>query len=139
MDEWSKSFLESLESLIDTVDEVVVEVAEIIEDFSEEWQATIGAEIDKCLEDIFEPILEIYLELEYDDEIDMTNEPDMGFTYPGDPTPERHPACMGCRHYHGQVYGGNLLVCGMHPYGWDGENCPDWESKPSRYDDFNPF
>jgi hypothetical protein len=20
------------------------------------------------------------------------------------------------------------LVCGMYPYGWDGDKCPDWES-----------
>jgi hypothetical protein len=39
------------------------------------------------------------------------------------------PACAGCRHYHGQVYGGNLLVCGMHPYGWEGAQCPDWQSR----------
>ncbi len=37
------------------------------------------------------------------------------------------PACMGCRNYNGTTFGGNLLVCGFHPYGWDGENCPDWE------------
>ncbi len=37
------------------------------------------------------------------------------------------PACMGCHNYNGTTFGGNLLVCGFHPYGWDGENCPDWE------------
>ncbi len=37
------------------------------------------------------------------------------------------PACMGCGNYNGTTFGGNLLVCGFHPYGWDGENCPDWE------------
>jgi hypothetical protein len=36
------------------------------------------------------------------------------------------PACQGCRHFHGASYGGNFLVCGMHPYGWDGEKCPDF-------------
>ena len=33
--------------------------------------------------------------------------------------------CRGCQNLHGQVYGNNLLVCGLHPYGQ--ENCPDYE------------
>jgi hypothetical protein len=28
-----------------------------------------------------------------------------------------HPLCARCEYYHGQSYGGNVLVCGMHPYG----------------------
>jgi len=41
-------------------------------------------------------------------------------------------ACKGCRHFHGQTYfgekGASTLICGMHPYGWQHENCPDYES-----------
>lgn len=37
-------------------------------------------------------------------------------------------ACNGCRHYHGQTYGGNFLVCGMHPSGVEGDECPDRDS-----------
>ncbi|USR89677.1 hypothetical protein NEA10_12390 [Phormidium yuhuli AB48] len=48
------------------------------------------------------------------------------YVYPSKTT---HPACIGCQHYHGQRYDDTLLVCGMHPYGWDGENCPDWEGR----------
>ncbi|NDJ26290.1 hypothetical protein GS682_32995 [Nostoc sp. B(2019)] len=36
-------------------------------------------------------------------------------------------ACIGCQNYHGQYYGGNMLVCGIHALGWDGENCPDFQ------------
>ncbi len=43
--------------------------------------------------------------------------------------PLKHPACVGCSNYHGHSYGGNLLVCAMHPYGWKNENCPDWETE----------
>jgi len=42
---------------------------------------------------------------------------------------DQYPACVRCKHFHGEEYGGNFLVCGMHPYGWDDENCPDWEKK----------
>ena len=33
--------------------------------------------------------------------------------------------CRGCSHLQGKVYGGNLFICGMHPYGQ--ENCQDYE------------
>ncbi len=44
------------------------------------------------------------------------------------PNPRKHPACVGCNNYHGYIYGGDLLVCAMHPYGWEGEKCPDWQA-----------
>lgn len=40
----------------------------------------------------------------------------------------RPAVCKGCTNYHGQTYGGNKLICGIHPYGWDGDECPDKES-----------
>ncbi|NJN62251.1 MAG: hypothetical protein HC795_12625 [Coleofasciculaceae cyanobacterium RL_1_1] len=43
------------------------------------------------------------------------------------PTAKQYPACQGCQHYHGYRYGEHLLVCAMHPYGWEDEECPDWE------------
>ncbi len=33
--------------------------------------------------------------------------------------------CTGCRSLRGKVYGGNLFVCSMHPYGR--EDCEDFE------------
>jgi ABC-type transporter Mla subunit MlaD len=45
-----------------------------------------------------------------------------------DPMINDHTVCIGCKHYYGQAHGGNMLVCGMHPYGPDDEQCPDWES-----------
>jgi hypothetical protein len=43
-------------------------------------------------------------------------------------TPAIPKVCRGCCHYHGQTYGGHLLVCAMHPYGVESERCPDWQS-----------
>lgn len=34
--------------------------------------------------------------------------------------------CQGCRNFHGQAHNGVLLVCAIHPYGWEGAHCPDW-------------
>jgi hypothetical protein len=45
---------------------------------------------------------------------------------PQPPKPQRPAACRGCVHYHGKVYNGTMLVCGMHPYGAESETCPDW-------------
>jgi hypothetical protein len=39
-----------------------------------------------------------------------------------DPTPE---VCRGCCHYHGHSYGGEQLICAMHPYGVEQEECGD--------------
>lgn len=123
MEEWSKSIFEVVESVADMVDEFFVGVTEIVEVISEEIHNTVGVEIDQYLQDMFEPIAEIYAELE-----ELIGDTDTTFGYPVEPTPEMHPACIGCQNYHGQVYSGNLLVCAMHPSGWDTEDCPDWEA-----------
>ncbi|MBG1260171.1 hypothetical protein [Nostoc commune] len=39
------------------------------------------------------------------------------------PTP-----CRGCKHFHGVVYNGVTLNCAVHPRGWQGDKCPDWQS-----------
>lgn len=53
----------------------------------------------------------------------------LGFTE----APSTRPrSCQGCSNYHGIAYGYTresraMLVCGFHPYGWDGfDTCPDW-------------
>ena len=45
-----------------------------------------------------------------------------------EPSEADNPACRGCRNYHGYIYNGVQLVCTMHPAGWDGDRCPDWET-----------
>lgn len=35
--------------------------------------------------------------------------------------------CRLCKNYYGQRHGGNILICGMHPYGPGDENCDDFE------------
>lgn len=35
-------------------------------------------------------------------------------------------ACQGCCNYHGETYEENLLVCAMHPEGWEDDDCPDY-------------
>ena len=37
--------------------------------------------------------------------------------------------CRICKHYHGQIYGGVELVCAVHPSGYRGDSCPDYQAK----------
>ncbi len=132
MEKWQKDFWEMVQTVADEVEgffmgmtEVVDTFFEITEEITEQLQSTVATELDQYLQDIAEPILEVYWELEeiVGDDIEPT------FPYAVEPTLEKNPACIGCRHYHGQVYSGNLLICGMHPYGWEDQNCPDWEQE----------
>ncbi|WP_026736643.1 hypothetical protein [Fischerella sp. PCC 9605] len=128
MENWQKEIWEMVQTVADEVEhffqgmsEMVDTFFEVTEEITEQLQNTIATEVDQYLQDLAE---QIYWELE-----DVVGDDlDPAFPYPVEPSVEQNPACIGCCHYHGQVYGGNLLVCGMHPYGWEGENCPDWEA-----------
>ena len=37
--------------------------------------------------------------------------------------------CRTCKHHHGQIYGDVELVCAVHPYGYSGDSCPDYQAK----------
>jgi hypothetical protein len=132
MENWQKDFWEMIQTVSDEVErfflgmsEMVDAFVEVTEEVTEQLQNTIAVEMDQYFQELTEPFVEMYWELE-----DIVGDDlDPAFPYPVEPSAEKNPACIGCRHYHGQAYGGNLLVCGMHPYGWDGDNCPDWESE----------
>jgi hypothetical protein len=81
------------------------------------------AEAEASLDSYLEPVLDWLDEVE--DIISDTSRP---FVQTVTPALQDHPACVGCSHYHGEAYGGYVLVCGMHPYGVEENSCPDWES-----------
>ncbi|NEP08029.1 MAG: hypothetical protein F6K34_26605, partial [Okeania sp. SIO4D6] len=133
MEDWSKNLFEVIETaalevenffneMSEEISEVFDEWGKFSEEITEEIRTNFIVEIDEYLNDLIDPIIEVYLDLDFDvggEDIDY-------FVDRVEPTVEEHPACRGCKNYHGQVYGGNLLVCGMHPYGVEGETCPDW-------------
>jgi hypothetical protein len=90
----------------------------------------MGQDLDRAIDDWvewLEPLFPDDGSFDWDfDDSSGDRDPFVPMTYVR-PSASRHPACRGCQHYHGQMYGENLLVCGMHPYGWDGDDCPDWE------------
>ncbi|MGD1913986.1 MAG: hypothetical protein ACFB2X_25045 [Rivularia sp. (in: cyanobacteria)] len=132
MDEWQKDFSEIVKSVSDEVErffigmtEVVDSFVELTEEISEQVQTTLLTEVDQYLQDLAEPFLEVY----WDFEDVLGDDLESHFPYPVSPTAEQNSACIGCRNYHGQVYNGNLLVCGIHPHGYEYESCPDWEGE----------
>lgn len=135
MEDWHKDFGNLLDSATLEVEKFFIGftqdftefldgVAEVYEEVFDQIQDSILTEFEQTFRDVVEPILDTYID--FDDSF-------TDIYYPGsqrvDPLANNHPACVGCHHYHGQVHGGNLLVCGMHPYGWDNQECPDWEGE----------
>jgi hypothetical protein len=134
MEDWSFNFFEMMEVMVKEVEQFLTEIAkdvgEIVDSFVatseeavEQMQIAFETEIEPHLNEFFDPILEAYLGFEIS--VEETTQPVIRTV---EPFLNDHPACVGCRHYHGQSYGGTMLVCGMHPYGWESEQCPDWES-----------
>lgn len=141
MEDWSKEFFEVMENAASEVEhffsdmnEEFAEMVDVLVKMSEEFTQQIQnnliddidgyfSEFDGYLNELIEPIIEVYRD--FDSNI---GDIDSSFVTYVDPSPTQHPACRGCRNYHGQVYGGNLLVCAIHPTGVESESCADWES-----------
>ena len=141
MDDWQQEWLEKLEKtgvemekffldLGEAAESFAEEVGESIEDFVEQIQDVIVTEVDGFVKDFIDPIIEASSEFEniiWEDLEDFADDTDFTGVGYQKPSTENNPACINCANYHGHIYDDNLLVCGMHPYGWEDENCPDWE------------
>lgn len=130
LDKMAEAAAAEIERFFSGIAKDVNEVADALLEFSEEIaeqveQAIVPTadEMDDRLDDWLEPLFLLWMGLE--NAVDEAASP---VTRTVEPMLNQHPACVGCRNYHGQNYNGNILVCGMHPYGWDSEKCPDWES-----------
>jgi len=115
MNDFNKSVFQAFEWMGDLVYQGCEEFFQDLEDVIVEFETTV----DTCLEPVFGWLDEM------DDMITTTSRPLVNTV---SPALQEHPACVGCSNYHGENYGGNLLVCAMHPYGVEGQNCSDWES-----------
>jgi hypothetical protein len=83
----------------------------------------VSVEVEEALDFCLEPVFDWWDEIQ--GIISDTSRP---FIQTVTPALQDHPVCVGCCNYHGETYGGNVLVCAMHPYGVDQESCPDWQS-----------
>ncbi|MDX2230377.1 MAG: hypothetical protein NW220_12115 [Leptolyngbyaceae cyanobacterium bins.349] len=123
-----------MQTLVEGIEQFVAEVTKDVEEAIDAWvensgfwmeevETFIPLELEQRITEVLDPILEAYLGFEVS--VEETVQPMVNTV---EPLLNDHPVCMGCRHYHGQSYNGTMLVCGMHPYGWEGDKCPDWES-----------
>ena len=131
MEDWQQDFVEMVEAVTVSVEQFFQDVGQAVEEVADQVQSEITAEIEEFFEEIlFPPSVARHQLRERDflaDHLSDIDEEEFLLNPKVEPTSEIHPACVGCCHYHGRVYGRNLLVCAIHPYGWDDTNCPDWQ------------
>jgi hypothetical protein len=118
-------FTEALEVTIEDIQEAFFEEEDRSGNYQDEDNDRLSGENSTTrgnFRDSFERSFESYF-------LEEDMESDMGFydIYYLEATSQHQPACVGCRHYHGRVYNGNLLVCAMHPTGQQDGQCSDWE------------
>ncbi|WP_019504618.1 hypothetical protein [Pleurocapsa sp. PCC 7319] len=140
MDDWPQQWWKQLEHTAAEMEEFLVDVAEATESFVdeasenfssflEEFQSGVVDEVDSFIQDFIDVLNSTSDELDFtigEEWEDFTDDDFTNVSY-HHPSATSHPACINCANYHGRSYNGNLLVCGMHPEGWHGTNCPDWE------------
>jgi hypothetical protein len=143
MPDWQKDLIELWESMVWVVDEIGNGIQELVEEITETVTAdleTIGTELKSLwwfeedeatgAENLQEDPTELP---DSNDLFDFSSMSDEDWPMYYEPRQEAnkdfHPACMGCRNYNGTTFGGNLLICGFHPYGWEEGSCPDWEAQ----------
>ncbi len=138
MEDWSKDLLVAIEDVANGVEKFFTDLSEEFaqavnewEDLSEEISPDLESDqlfdqINQYLTELLAPIIELYAD--FDEDLDTQNF-DQNFVTYVEPDHQTHPACRGCENYHGQVYGGNLLVCAMHPHGVESDQCPDWSDR----------
>ena len=129
MEDWQKELMEWLETVTVAVEDFFEEVGQAVEGIAIEIEEDFVGDIEEFLEGIFAQIIDFPGSDNTIISSDLREDPDVFLSPKINPNSNVHPACIGCRHYHGRVYGNNLLVCAMHPYGWDENNCPDWEQE----------
>ncbi len=133
MSDWQKDLAEIWESILTGVEEFSNEVQEAsaeVVDLIVGVAEQITIDMESIANEFKELNEEIWRDLDWEDGFNVDGEnPDWSLYYEPnrEATAEHQPACVGCRNYNGSMFGGNLLVCGFHPYGWQEGQCPDWE------------
>lgn len=159
MNGWQQDWESMFETITEGIDQFLQDVTKGVNDaidafidFSDEMAEEVDRNLAQGLSEPegqvagwVNPLLEVIFGIEAT--FDRTVEP---ITHTVEPWLNQHPVCIGCRHYHGQVYNGTMLVCGMHPFGVEEgvDTCADkeavsWSFSPieftSRSDDTDDF
>jgi hypothetical protein len=135
MSDWQKDLAEIWESILTGVEEFSNEVQEAsteVVDLIVGVAEQITSDLESIGNEFKELNEEIWRDLDWEGGFNLDGENDqtdwsLYYEPRREATAEHQPACIGCRNYNGSMFGGNLLVCGFHPYGWQEGQCPDWE------------
>ncbi len=125
MEEWQQEIFAVFKDLTSLFDEIGEEITELVEEVTAEAQEILNLQWDE----LKEVLTELWQEFELEFEEPTPFNWDIPTRAKPTPDPAIHPACVGCMNYDGSSYGGNLLVCGMHPYGCENVTCGDWEGE----------
>ena len=125
MEEWQNEIATVVKDLTAMFEGFNRQVTELVEEVTTEATEIFSLQWDE----LTEAFAVIWQELESDLESPTSFNWDLPISTHPKPDPAIYPACVGCLNYNGSVYGGNLLVCGMHPYGCASDTCNDWEGE----------
>jgi hypothetical protein len=125
MEEWHDRWSQMWKDLTEVVDEFSRDITELTQEITTEAQDILYFQWDELKQVLTELWQELELEFEQIEQVNW----DAPVSDRAIPNPLTHATCIGCINYNGTSFGGNLLVCGMHPYGCDSDSCLDWEGE----------
>ena len=128
---FSPDFSVFLEAIALSFEDFLVEINQTIEEVADTFQRELSQEIELFWQDFVVPLID--LEIDGENHLDFTNnfadDSDNWLNPKIEASSTTYPACVGCANYHGRLYNGTPLVCGFHPYGVEGNHCPDWQNQ----------
>lgn len=140
MNDWQQEWWKQIEKTAANMEEffaevgkvtetLVDEVSEKVSSSLEQFQSGITIEVDDFIQDCVDILIATSDEIDAAlfEEWEIFTDDDFTSINYHTPSAKSNPACINCANYHGQAYNGNLLVCAMHPSGYEGDSCPDWE------------
>ncbi|MGD1854811.1 MAG: hypothetical protein ACFB2W_11225 [Leptolyngbyaceae cyanobacterium] len=142
MDDWLKQWQADIQA---TVDEALEQTGQFLDELSEQVVEAVSPMVnaaDDALDELAEQVTENIAPplTQALDELEAQLDPWVGSAVTWceqtmapihqtlTPWLQNHPKCAGCSYYHGESYGGEILVCALHPTGPEQETCPDWDS-----------
>lgn len=147
MSDWQTDLRNAMEGLTQEMETIALEVSQeaiglldrfvaLSDEFMVDMTTTFTQEVDTPtpITEFLDQDLEAFLNSLLRPFVDFSIQE---FNAPQNPVIKPHPLCASCENYHGQVYGGTPLICGMHPYGIaEGQDdCADRTPKPAQPDE----
>lgn len=136
MDNWETEFGKWIDAVTESVERFFDEIGQTVEEIAQDLETGVVNELESFIREVIEPFIDIEIDINVDIRTreshpfeDLFSETEFDFNPKIRPSATSYSACINCQHFHGRIYNGTPLICGMHPHGWSDENCPDWEAE----------